>query len=126
MRAGSGTKERGGAKIKLVLTLLFMGSVIFVCAKTFPAYFADYQLHDSIKTEAQFAAAGYHPKSAENIRDDVWAKMQELGIPAQRDDIVVNVSNSTVDITVDYTVTFDLAVTQFTHEFHTHADNHSI
>ncbi len=126
MLCGNHSKERGGSKIRLVLTLLVVGSMIFAGVRIFPAYFANYQLQDAMRTEAQFAASAYPRRTEQTIRDSVWAKVQDLGIPAKEEDIVVNMSGGNVDITIDYTVTFDLAVTQWAHEFHLHVDNHSI
>jgi len=126
MVCGSHTKERGGAKIKLVLTLLVLGSMVFLGVRIFPAYFANYQIEDSMKTEAQFAAAAYPKRTEDMVRAAIWGKVQELGIPAKEDDIVVSMSPQNVDITLNYTVAIDLVVTQWNHDFHNHADNHSI
>ena len=119
-------KERGGAKIRLLLTLLVVGSMIFAASRVIPAYFANYQLQDAMKSEAQFAASAYPRRTEQSIRDTVWNKAQELGIPAEEKDVVVRMSGANVDINVDYTQSFDLIVTQWNHEFHLHADNHSI
>ncbi len=126
MLSGSQRKERGGAKIKLVLTLMVLGSMVFVGVRISPAYFANYQIEDAMKTEAQFAAAAYPKRTEDTVRAAIWGKVQELGIPAKQEDIVVTMSAQTVDITLDYTVAIDLVVTQWNHDFHNHADNHSI
>ena len=119
-------KQLGGAKIKLVLTLAVLGFGVFAAYKIIPAYFANYQLQDSMTTEARFATAGYPRKTGEDIRNDVWKKVQELGIPAKVEDIKVNAQDQMVSITVDYSVPVDLAVYQFILDFHPHADSHSI
>ncbi|MGC2422577.1 MAG: hypothetical protein WA405_13110 [Candidatus Acidiferrales bacterium] len=126
MVRGSYIKERGGSKINFLITLVILGSIIFACVRIVPAYFANYQLQDAMKSEAQFAAAAYPRRTEDSVRGDIWNKVQELGIPADENDIAVEMSNGKVDITLDYTVSFDLIVTQWNHEFHTHADNHSI
>ncbi len=120
------TKQLGGAKIKLVLTLAILGSMAYAGFKIIPAYFANYQLQDTITTEARFATATFPKKSPDDIRDDIWKKMQELDIPAKQEDIKVNAQDQLVSITVDYTVPVDLKVYQFTLDFHPHADSHSI
>jgi len=118
--------ERGGSKLKLLLALAFMGSMVFSAWKMIPPYFAKYQLQDAIESESRFALAAYPKKGDDDIREDVWKKMQELGIPAKREDIKLTVANGVVDISVDYTVPIDLAVYQFSLPFHLHADNHTI
>jgi hypothetical protein len=126
MLRGSYTEEHGGSKINFVVTLVIMGSMLFAGIRIVPAYFANYQLQDALKSEAQFAAAAYPHRTEDTVRTDIWTKVQELEIPAQKNDIAVTMGDGKVDITLDYTVTFDLLVTQWNHQFHTHADNHSI
>ena len=75
---------------------------------------------------SRFALTGYPKRGIEDIRDDVWKKARELGIPAKREDIRITVTNGAVEIGLDYSVPIDLKVYQFTLQFHPHADNHSI
>lgn len=117
-------EERGGAKINLLLTLIVLGSMIFVGVMIAPPYFTNYQLQDAMKTEARFA--GYNRKTDDEIREDVWKKVQELGVPAKREDIHITNENNTLQITVNYSVPIDLKFNQFTLEFHAHGDNHSL
>jgi hypothetical protein len=128
---GSGVRtdqidERGGAKLNFLLTIAFLGVMVFIAFKLVPVYFANYQFQDSIESESRFALTGYPKKSIDDIRDDVWKKAQDLGIPTKRDDITVVVSNGSVDLGVDYSVPIDLVVYQFTLQFHPHSDNHTI
>ena len=116
--------EHGGSKINTVLTLLIVGFMVFSAVKVVPAYFANYQLQDALQTEARFAITSR--KSDEMVRDDIWKKVQELGIPAARDAIRVGYGQGSVEISLDYIVPVDLKVYQFNLEFHAHADNHTI
>ncbi|HUA01436.1 MAG TPA: hypothetical protein VMB02_13965 [Candidatus Aquilonibacter sp.] len=118
--------ERGGSKLNTLVTLLILGAMAFVAVKIVPIYVANYQFQDSMESETRFALASYPKKSVDDIRDDAWKKAQELGIPAKEEDIQVSVSNNDVDITLDYSVSIDLAVYQWNKQFHVHADNHSI
>jgi hypothetical protein len=116
--------ERGGSKLNTVLTLLILGFLIFTGVKIVPAMFAKFQLQDAMETESRFAIVNH--KGEEEIREDVWKKMQELGIPATREAIRVTVAQRDVTISVDYTVPVDLQVYKFNLEFHPHADNHTL
>lgn len=118
------SKERGGAKINLLLTLIILGSMIFTAVMFVPPFFTNYQLQDAMNTEARFA--GYNRKSEEDIREDVWKKVQELGVPAKRADIKITNENNMTQITVNYTVPINLIFKQFDWEFHAHGDNHSL
>lgn len=119
-------RERGGSKANLVFTLVVLGAMTFVAAKIVPVYFANYEMQDSIESESRFALTGYPKKSAEDVRTDILNKAKDLGIPAQKDAIHVAMENGSVDIGLEYSVPIDLAVYQFTLQFHPHADNHSI
>lgn len=118
--------ERGGAKFNFLLTVVILGAIGYAGFKIVPAYVNDYQFQDSIQQESQFALSSYPKKSPDDIRSDVFKKAQELGLPVKNEDVRVVVSNTNVDISTDYSVTFDLSVYQWTHEFHHHADNHTI
>jgi hypothetical protein len=109
-----------------VLALLIVGAMIFSAVKIIPAYFANYQLQDSMQTEARFALS-YPKKDADQVRNDIWRKVQDLSIPvAQEDAIKVTEDDANVTISLDYSVPVDLKVYQFTLQFHPHADNHTI
>ena len=120
------SRQRGGSRLNLLLTLAILGAMVFVAIKLIPVYFANFQFQDSIESESRFALTGYPKKSADDVRNDVWNKVQELGIPAQKEAIQVNMNNGSVDISLDYSVPIDLKVYEFTLQFHPHADNHSI
>jgi hypothetical protein len=118
--------ERGGAKLSFAITVIILGIMVFCAIKVVPSWFANYQLQDAITTEARFANSTYPKKTMDDIRDDVFRKVQELGVPAKKDDIKVTVDGSLISISLDYAVTYDLAVTQITHQFHVSADSRSI
>jgi hypothetical protein len=126
MAAQTENGQKGGAKINLVITLLILGSMIFAGVKIVPVYFANYQFQDSMNSESRFALTGYPKKTENDVREDIFHKAQDLGIPAKKEDIQVSMDNGYVNISLDYTVPIDLAVYQFTLQFHPHADNHSI
>jgi hypothetical protein len=118
-------RARGGSKINLLFTLLILGAMVFGAVKIVPAYFANYQFQDSIESEARFALANMKP--ADEIRDDVWRKAQDLSIPlSKKEDIVISVDRQNVSISADYSVPVDLIIYQFELQFHPHADNHTI
>jgi hypothetical protein len=118
--------ERGGSKLSLIVTLIIVAALGFTAVKIVPVYVEAYQFQDSIEAESRFALTGYPKKSVEDIRDDIYKKAQDLGIPAKREDIRVNVTNGSVEIGTDYSVLIDLKVYQYTLQFHPHADNHTI
>lgn len=118
--------ERGSNKLNLILTLVVLGVMAFGAIKIVPVYFANYEFQDSLESESRFALTGYPKKSADDVRNDIWNKAKELGIPADKDAIHVELQNGSVDLGLDYSVPIDLAFYQFTLQFHPHADNHTI
>ena len=118
--------QRGGAKLSFAITIIILGAMAFGAIKVVPSWFANYQLQDAITTEARFATSTYPKKSPEDIQGDVFKKAQELGVPARKEDIKVTFDGNLVTISLDYSVTYDLAVTQITHPFHLYADSRPI
>ena len=118
------SKERGGTKINLLLTLVLLGSMIFAGVMLIPPYVTNYQLQDAMNTEARFA--GYNRKSEEDIREDVWKKVQVLGVPVKRYDIKITNESCTTQISVNYTVPINMIFEQYDWQFHAHGDNHSL
>jgi hypothetical protein len=116
--------QRGGSRLSSIMMLLVLGAMAFAAFKIVPAYFADYQLNDAMSTEARFAQV--NRKNANDVQDDIWKKVQELGIPAKKEDIQVITDQGLVKITLSYTVPVDLMVTQHDLVFHDHADNKAI
>jgi hypothetical protein len=120
----SAQREHGRGRLGTLLTVLILAVAVFVAIKVVPAYVLNYQLQDSMQTEARFAISS--KKGEEEIREAVWKKIQELGIPARKEDIRVTVVDTSVTIVVNYVVHVDLEVYEFNLEFHPHADNHTI
>jgi hypothetical protein len=118
--------ERGGAKLSFAITMIILATMVFCAVKVVPSWFANYQLQDAITTEARFATSTYPKKTPEDIQGDVFKKSQELGVPAKKEDIKVTFDGNVVTISLDYSVTYDLAVTQITHPFHLYADSRPI
>jgi Domain of unknown function (DUF4845) len=108
----------------MLITLLILGAMGFAAFKVVPAYFANWQLQDAIENEARFAIASR--KGEDDIRDDVYKRVQELGVPAKRDDIKVSLVQGLVTISLNYAVPVDLQVYQFRIDFNPHADNRTI
>ena len=108
IRRGSAHRrsERGEGKLKAVLFTAFIVLVIYSAVKIIPPYFSDYQLSDKIQEQARFAAVNRYTE--EQIRDNIFKVVQELEIPAKREDIKVAASNALVKISLKYTVPVDL------------------
>jgi hypothetical protein len=116
--------QRGGSGVKLFLLLVFLGSMIFAGVKILPVYVNNYQMQDAIESEARFAIG--NRLGAKDIRDNIWKKVNEIGVPADQESLKVTANQGSVQISLDYSVPVDLLVYKFTLDFHDHADNRSI
>jgi hypothetical protein len=103
--------ERGEGKIKAVIVTLILAFGIYAVVKMLPPYIAEYQLSDTNKETARYASVTR--SSEEQIRDTVWKSMQELDIPAKKEDLKIVANGANVTITLDYSVPVDLTVYKF-------------
>jgi hypothetical protein len=116
--------QRGGARLRAIVWTIILVACVYVGWKEAPPRMNDYQLHDKMKEEALFAAASR--KSADDVRNAVFERIQELGIPAKKEDIKVEVNLRGCRISVDYDVPVDLAVYQHVIHFSNAVDNRSL
>ncbi|HKD62450.1 MAG TPA: hypothetical protein VKB40_00335 [Candidatus Acidoferrales bacterium] len=116
--------QRGSGRVKLFLTLALLAAMIFAGVKILPIYVSNYQMQDAIESEARFAIG--NRLGSKDIRDNIWKKVNEIGIPADQDNLKVTATQGAVQISLDYSVPVDLLVYKFTLDFHDHADNRSI
>lgn len=98
--------------IKAILFVLVAGAAILVGIKVVPVYFNYYQFQDAIESEARLQS--YSTKSADDMRESMWKKAQELDLPiASMDDIKVERNGPTVSISTQYTVHIDIPLHPF-------------
>lgn len=98
--------ERGAGKLKAILVTAILVIGIIAGWKLVPPYSAEYQLADKIQEIARFGIV--QRQSEDQIKDIVFKTIQDLEIPAKRDDIKVVATGSKVSISVDYTVPVDI------------------
>ena len=117
--------ERGEGRLKTIIFLLILAGVIYLAYRVVPCYVNNFELEDAMKTEARFAAI--NRKSPDEVRENVYKKIQQLKIPADRNDIrIEQLGSGGVRITVIYTVVIDLPGYQLKLDFAPTADNMSI
>lgn len=101
-------QERGEGRFKAIAWTVVILTTIFVAIKIVPVYVNEYQLRDKMQEEARFAVVYHH--SDEQIRDVVFREIQDLELPARREDIKIDNSSRQVSITIDYSVPVDFYV----------------
>jgi hypothetical protein len=98
--------ERGEGKLKGIIIIVVVVLAIYSAFKILPAYVNDYQLSDKMKEQARFAVVNRY--SEEQIRENIFKVVQDLDIPAKREDIKIVANNSIVKISMQYAVPVDL------------------
>ena len=91
----------------MVYTVILVAAV-YVAVKVVPAYVAEYELKDKMGEQARFAIVNRYTE--EQIRDNIFKTIQDLDIPARREDVKVTTTNHGIEINVSYTVPVDLMV----------------
>lgn len=100
--------QRGEGRLKGFLYLAFLIVAVLVGIKVVPVYVADYQLKDKMSEQAKFAIVNRYTE--DQIRENIFHTIQDLDIPATRDDVKVANTNHGIAISVNYTVPVDFWV----------------
>jgi cell division protein FtsL len=116
--------ERGGANIKAIVWTAILVVFIYVMAMLLPVLVNEYQFQDSLQDIARFASVNH--RSNEQIKQAILDIAQKQELPVQAEDIKVSGTGGNVRVDVDYSVTIDLKVYQWTLNFHPSASNASL
>jgi len=96
--------------MKLFIGIIFVVVAIFVSVALIPPYWANYQFEDAIKTEALMATNS--TKTEDAIRDSVYKRAQDFGVPLEKEKIKVTHvgANGTGSVTIEapYSVTVNI------------------
>jgi hypothetical protein len=120
----AGRSQRGEGRLKAILYTAAFVAFIFVAIKIVPPYVAEYELVDKMQEQARFAVV--RGTSAEQIRTVVYKEIEDLGIPAKKEDIKVTASLQAVTISLEYTVPVDLIVYHLDLHFTPSTENKSL
>lgn len=117
--------ERGGARIRLIMFLVFVGLFGWIAYKVVPPYIANYQLEDWMRTQEPYWLVNHMTDDA--LIDNIMKEIQAHDIPATKENVKVLANNPRdVKVSVDYTVHIDLSFYQFDLHFNPVMDNQSL
>lgn len=116
--------QRGEGSLKGLLYLAFLIVAVLVAIKVVPVYVADYELKDKMSEQAKFAIVNRYTE--EQIRDNIFHTIQDLDIPATRDDVKVANTSHGIAISVNYTVPVDFWVYKTDLNFDTSSEGRDI
>ncbi|MGH9677081.1 MAG: hypothetical protein ACRD36_08260, partial [Candidatus Acidiferrum sp.] len=110
IRSGDGGpsfgSQRGEGRFKAITYTVILVAALYAAFKLVPIYIAEYELVDKMQEQARYAVV--NRSSEDKIRDIIFKEIEDLEIPAKREDIKVSSTMQVVKITVDYTVPVDL------------------
>lgn len=94
--------ERGEGRLKGIIIVVMVVLAIYTVWKVVPVYVNEYQLSDKMQEQARYAVVNRYTE--DQIRENVFKVIQDLDIPAKREDIKVVSNNSVVKISLEYSV----------------------
>ncbi len=116
--------ERGSSNLKAILWILALVAFIYVTVKVIPVLVNEFEFQDGVQTIARFATATR--QTPEQIRAAILKEAEKDDVPIDANDVKVQAVNGNVRIKVDYSVTVDLTVYQWTLNFHPSISNDSL
>ena len=116
--------QRGEGKLKAIIVtgILILG--IFAGVKVIPPYVAYYQLNDKVQEIARFGVVEH--TTEDQLKEKVFKTIEDLEIPATKDNIKVSAGTSRVTILVDYKVPVDILFYHVDLHFTPSSENKSI
>jgi hypothetical protein len=117
---GPQRSQRGAGKLKAIIYTVILVVGVFMAFKIVPPYVANYQLKDKMSEQARFAVVNRY--SDDQVRDVIYKTVQDLDIPAKREDIKVEHTSHGLRISLDYTAPVDFMVYQTDWNFATSVD----
>ena len=108
--------QKGGSRLKLIIWLLVIFTFGYVCVKIVPVLFASYKFQDSVQSTARLAPVAR--QTDDDLKKTIMQAAEDDGLPVTADEIVVTHKGYNVEIAVDYSVTVDFRVWQYTFHFH--------
>ena len=116
------------ATLKLVLGVAIFVALAVVGVKIIPPFFSNYELEDSIKTEA--IQSTYSTRTEEDIRETIIKQARNYDIPLTPKQVRVSrmgvFGNGSLNIEAEYSVQVDLPGYSTTLNFHPSSKNKGV
>jgi hypothetical protein len=113
--------ERGAGNVKAIVWTIVLVAFIYCAVMVLPVLISEYEFQDSLQEIARFASV--NRRSPEQVRQSVLDEAQKEDLPVAAENIKVDGYAGNIHINVEYSVTVDLKVYQWTFNFHPDANN---
>ena len=100
--------QRGEGRLKAIIYTVILVVGVFMAFRLVPLFVNEYQLKDKMNEQAKFAVVNRYTE--DQVRDILFKVIQDLDIPATRDDIKLATTNHGISISVTYTVPVDFFI----------------
>jgi hypothetical protein len=117
-------RERGGARLKTFIWLVIFIAFVYGSFEIAPVLFAEYEFQDDIQTTARYVP--YNRATMDEVKASVLKSAQSHDLPVTPADITVVPKGYGAQIDVNYSVTVNLLVYQWTFNFHPSAASTSL
>jgi len=117
-------RQRGAGKLGTLIWLAILIGVAYCGFKIVPPYIDNYQIEDFMKSEARFA--NVNRRTPDQLKEVIYKKALEIGIPAKRDDVRVDTVQDGYKISLKYAVVIELPGYTLTLNFNPTADPKSL
>jgi hypothetical protein len=98
-------------RLRALLTILIVGSGIYVGSKVVMAYYTSYQFQSDLEQAAMIAA--YTNKSEAEVQASVMARGRDYGIPLKPEQVRVRRAGDELAISTEYRVHLDIPIYPF-------------
>jgi len=116
--------QRGASHLKAIVWTLVLAALVYTAIKVVPVLVTEYQFQDSIQNIARFATV--QRKGNDQVVQSVLEEAQKDDLPVQKEDIKLEGAGGNIHIYVNYSVTVDLMVYQWTLNFHPAVSNNAL
>lgn len=116
-----GRGEKGAGNLKAIIWTIILVAFVYTAVMVIPVLINEYEFQDSIQEIARFASVSR--KTNEQVKQAVLEEAQKEDLPVDAENIKVEGAAGNVHINVEYSVTVDLKVYQWTLNFHPNASN---
>ncbi len=116
--------NHGEGRFKAILSILFLAAVVYSAIKVIPVYVDNYELTDYVQTQNPFWLT--QRATADEVRDKILAKAQDLGLPVRAENVKVEATNAIVVVKLDYTVPINLLVYTLNKRFEFTTENRQL
>ena len=106
-----------GLNGRQLLILLIVAALLFAAAQYVPAYYSAFQFNDYVRQQVKYA--GTSRKTTDTLREEIFRKANELGIPITKKDIRITRRGPSFTLEVEYRWPIDLKVYRHELVFHT-------